>query len=85
MPRRPCVHLNGVPLHIVQRGHNHQPCFFGEEYYQAYRYWLGEALRKEQCTLHEVATKSSCLTHLTWLPARISAVRFDETNRHQRC
>ena len=23
MPRRPSIHLDGVPLHIVQRGHNH--------------------------------------------------------------
>ena len=28
MPRRPRVHLDGVPLHIVQRGHNREPCFF---------------------------------------------------------
>jgi hypothetical protein len=28
MPRRPRIHLDGVPLHIVQRGHNRQPCFF---------------------------------------------------------
>ena len=28
MPRRPRIHLDGVPLHIVQRGHNRQSCFF---------------------------------------------------------
>jgi putative transposase len=28
MPRRPRIHLDGVPQHIVQRGHNRQPCFF---------------------------------------------------------
>jgi putative transposase len=31
MPPRPRVHLDGVALHIVQRGHNREPCFFGEE------------------------------------------------------
>ena len=41
MPRRPRIHLDGVPLHIVQRGHNREPCFFGEEDYQSYLYWLG--------------------------------------------
>lgn len=46
MPRRPRIHLDGAPLHIVQRGHNRQPCFFGEEDYQAYLYWLDEALKK---------------------------------------
>ncbi|MCW2313312.1 hypothetical protein [Rhodoferax antarcticus] len=28
MPRHPRIHLDDVPLHIVQRGHNRQPCFF---------------------------------------------------------
>jgi REP element-mobilizing transposase RayT len=46
MPRRPRIHLDGVPLHIVQRGHNREPCFFGEEDYQSYLYWLGEALKQ---------------------------------------
>ena len=36
MPRRPRIHLDGVPLHIVQRGHNRQPFFFGPEDYQSY-------------------------------------------------
>lgn len=55
MPRRPRVHLDGVPLHIVQRGHNREPCFFGEEDYHAYLHWLGEALQKEACALHAYA------------------------------
>ena len=46
MPRRPRAHLDGVPLHMVQRGHNREPCFFGEADYQTYLYWLGEALKK---------------------------------------
>ena len=33
MPRLPRIQLDGVPLHIVQRGHNREPCFFGEEDY----------------------------------------------------
>jgi putative transposase len=55
MPRRPRVHLNNVPLHIVQRGHNRQPCFFAEEDYHTYLHWLSEALRKEHCALHAYA------------------------------
>jgi hypothetical protein len=31
MPRRPRIHLAGVPLHSVQRGHNRDACFFGED------------------------------------------------------
>lgn len=52
MPRRPRTHLNNVPLHIVQRGHNREPCFFAEEDYFTYLHWLNEALREASCQLH---------------------------------
>ena len=38
MPRRPRIHLYGVPLHIAQRGHNREPCFLAEADYHAYLY-----------------------------------------------
>jgi putative transposase len=52
MPRRPRIHLPGLPLHIVQRGHNRDACFFAEEDFQAYRHWLGEALKESGAALH---------------------------------
>ena len=52
MPRRPRVHLDDVPLHIVQRGHNREPCFYSEDDYHSYLHWLGEALAETECTLH---------------------------------
>jgi putative transposase len=52
MPRRPRIHLPGLPLHIVQRGHNRDACFFVEEDFQSYRHWLGEALREFGAALH---------------------------------
>ena len=36
MPRRARIHLDGIPLHIVQRGHNREPCFFTEDDYAIY-------------------------------------------------
>ena len=44
-----------MPLHIVQRGHNREACFFCEEDYQSYLFWLGEALVKESAQLHAYA------------------------------
>ena len=73
MPRRPRVHLDGVPLHIVQRGHNRQPCFFSEEDYQVYLYWLGEALTKEHCALHAYALMTNHV-HLLITPDHKDAV-----------
>jgi putative transposase len=52
MPRRPRIQLDGVPLHIVQRGHNREPCFSREEDYASDLHWLGEALREAECALH---------------------------------
>lgn len=42
MPRRSRVHLDGIPLRIVQRARNREPCFFGEEDYDTYLHGLGE-------------------------------------------
>lgn len=52
MPRRPRIHIDGVPLHIVQRGHNRGACFFDDQDRHAYLGWLRDALQREHCQLH---------------------------------
>lgn len=52
MPRRPRLQLAEVPLHIVQRGINREPCFFAEEDYYCYLHWLEEAARDCCCAIH---------------------------------
>jgi putative transposase len=52
MPRRPRILLDDVPLHVVQRGHNREPCFFAEEDFHTYLHWLQEALRENEVALH---------------------------------
>lgn len=61
-----CTSCNAV-------GHNRQPCFFAEEDYHAYLYWLGEALRKEQCALHAYALMTNHV-HLLLTPKKAEAV-----------
>ena len=73
MPRRPRTHLDDVPLHIVQRGHNRQPCFFAEEDYYTYLHWLGEALRENGCVLHAYALMTNHV-HLLLTPAKAELV-----------
>ena len=73
MPRRPRVHLDGVPLHIVQRGHNREPCFFGEEDYSTYLYWLGEALAEFDCALHAYVLMTNHV-HLLLTPGKAKNV-----------
>jgi putative transposase len=73
MPRRPRIHLPGVPIHLVQRGHNREPCFYSDEDFLAYREWLGEALKKTGCALHAYVLMTNHV-HLLLTPPSAEAV-----------
>ena len=69
MPRRPRIHLDRLPLHIVQRGHNRGSCFLSEADYHSYRHWLGEALADADCELHAYVLMTNHV-HLLVTPAQ---------------
>jgi putative transposase len=73
VPRRPRIHLDGVPLHIVQRGHNREPCFFAEDDYHSYLHWLGEALVESECALHAYVLMTNHV-HLLLTPRQAKTV-----------
>lgn len=73
MPRRPRIFLPETPLHIVQRGHNRQPCFYCDGDYQAYLGWLGEALQHTGCKLHAYVLMTNHV-HLLLTPPAPSSV-----------
>jgi putative transposase len=73
MPRRPRIHLDGVPLHIVQRGHNREPCFLSEDDYGRYLHWLGEALDEFACALHAYVLMTNHV-HLLLTPRKAASV-----------
>jgi putative transposase len=73
MPRRPRVHLDEQPLHIVQRGHNREPCFFGEDDYRSYLHWLGEAATRTECRLHAYVLMTNHV-HLLLTPRKATVV-----------
>ena len=73
MPRRSRIHLAGLPLHIVQRGHNREACFFGEADYLSYLHWLGEAASVNDCTLHAYVLMTNHV-HLLVTPKRAESV-----------
>ena len=52
MPRGQRYFLPGQPLHVIQRGNNRQPIFFGEDGYARYREWLAEAALACGCAIH---------------------------------
>ncbi len=69
MPRPPRYHVDHVPLHIVQRGHNRERCFFEEADYRCYRRWLLDALTEAECTLHAYVLMTNHV-HLLLTPRR---------------
>ena len=76
MPRRTRIHLPNVPLHIVQRGHNRDACFFGEDDYVSYRHWLGEALAQTGCTLQAYVLMTNHVHLLVTPPTAEAVSRF---------
>jgi putative transposase len=73
MPRRPRIHIDGLPLHIVQRGHNRGACFFDDQDRHAYLGWLGDALQREQCRLHAYVLMTNHV-HLLLTPEHAASV-----------
>lgn len=52
MSRKPRFLLPGIPQHIIQRGHNREPCFYDEADYRRYQKNLHEAAEKNQVSIH---------------------------------
>jgi putative transposase len=52
MPRCARIRVPKVPLHIVQRGHNREPCFFGSADRHVYMALLGKLAVRFACAVH---------------------------------
>jgi putative transposase len=52
MPRKLRFIIPGMPVHIVQRGHNRSAVFFEDEDYLAYIGWLKQAASRYSCHVH---------------------------------
>lgn len=52
MPRKTRMYLPGIPVHVVQRGHNRDACFFAEEDFRYYRQVLAEGMKRYGAKLH---------------------------------
>ncbi len=59
MSRQARLVLPEVPLHIVQRGNNRQPCFFVDSDYQTYLTWLAEHAAANGCRVHAYVLMSN--------------------------
>ena len=52
MPRRARQVVAGIPLHIIQRGHNRQACFFADADYVYFLRQLEEQATNHGCSIH---------------------------------
>lgn len=68
MPRRPRLIMPDIPLHIIQRGNNRQPCFYADEDYLFYLEWLHEYSRSARCAIHAYVLMTNHV-HLLITPA----------------
>src|SRR3990172_6295533 len=68
MPRRPRMYLPGIPVHLIQRGNNHQPCFFTVEDCNFYMECLDRSLTRYQVQLHAYVLMTNHV-HLLVTPA----------------
>ncbi len=69
MPRRPRIAVAGLPLHLIQRGNNRSACFFAEEDYKFYLYYLAKLSDKFGCSVHAYVLMTNHM-HLLLTPAK---------------
>ena len=65
-----------MPVHVIQRGHNRNACFFSHADYLIYRNWLGEALHKTGCLLHAYVLMGNHVHLLLTPPAEDSVAQL---------
>ena len=68
MARLPRLIAPGLPIHVTQRGHNHDRTFLDERDFAIYRECLLEASRRYACAIHAYALMSNHI-HLLMTPA----------------
>jgi REP-associated tyrosine transposase len=69
MPRRARPAVAGIPWHIIQRGNNHQACFYTSADYQRYLHDPGRPARKYGCQIHAYCLMTNHV-HLLVTPER---------------
>jgi putative transposase len=75
MPRRARLRIPGLPLHVVQRGHNKAPCFLGERDFRLYLALLEELGDRHGCEIHAYVLMTNHV-HLLATPREADSISF---------
>ena len=73
MARKKRFTIPGVPQHVIQRGHNREPCFYSKEDHIKYCYTLQEAANKNGVAIHAYVLMTNH-THLLVTPSQEHSV-----------
>ncbi len=73
MPRQRRFCPVGYPIHVIQRGINHQICFASDADIAAYAHWLAEGAQKYEVDIHGWVFMTNHI-HLLLTPRRENAV-----------
>ncbi|WP_426338876.1 transposase [Pseudoduganella sp. S-14] len=52
MPRHARLVIPDIPVHLIQRGHNRNACFFCEDDFQHYLRWMMRFAKESDCDIH---------------------------------
>jgi len=74
MPRMARLALPGVPLHVVQRGNNRQPCFYHASDYQFYLETAFACAKRYQVAVHAYVLMTNHV-HLPLTPEKSGVSR----------
>lgn len=86
MPRPPRLAPQGVPLHVIQRGNNRAPCFFGDVDRRFYLKCLASSAGRTHCLVHAYVLMTNHVHLLVTPRARgsVSAMLQDLGRRYVR-
>ena len=73
MPRKPRLHMAGMPCHVIQRGNNREACFFCEQDYLYYLECLDDACRSCKVSLHASVLMTNHV-HFLMIPSDAESV-----------
>lgn len=73
MPRKPRFVIPGVAQHVIQRGHNREPCFYSEDDYLRYLDDLQQAAEQNQVAIHAYVLMTNHV-HLLVTPAQTHSI-----------
>lgn len=73
MPRKARMYVSGVPVHVVQRGHNRTAIFFQQEDYRVYLQILAVGLKRYGADLHAYCLMTNHV-HLLMTPSHEDSI-----------